>query len=140
MMIGTSIKRKDVYVKKNYVMFGDISGVIGVSGKVTGSSAVSLPGPLALKVVSAMMGEEVTGGLTDTIVHDGVGELINMIAGCAKTTLSSTPYKFDITLPTIISGRGHEMYHKQGTQCVSMIFETDSGDEFALDVSTQGKQ
>ena len=135
LMVGMSISRKEVYIKKNYVMFGDISGVIGVSGKVCGTSAVTLPGPFAIECIGAMLGEEIESGLNDLVVHDGVGELINMIAGQAKTTLASTPYRIDCTLPTIISGRGHELYHRQGTYCVSTIFQTDAGDEFALDVS-----
>ena len=107
MMVHMKVHRKDAYIKKNYVMLGDISGIVGVSGKTAGTSAVSLPADLAVKCISAMMGgEEIPGGINDTIVHDGVGELINMIAGQAKTTLSSTPLRFEITLPTIISGRG----------------------------------
>lgn len=139
MMVGRSVTRKDVYIKKNCMMFGDVSGVIGVSGKLCGTSAVTLPAQLAIDCVSAMMGgEEIKDGIGDVIVHDGVGELINMIAGQAKTTLGSTEYRFEITLPTIISGRGHEVYHKQGTVCVSTIFEMESGEEFALDLCTQG--
>ncbi|MDP7638708.1 MAG: chemotaxis protein CheX [Candidatus Hydrogenedentes bacterium] len=106
-------------------MFGDVSGVVGVSGMICGTSAVTLPAQFVIDCVSAMTGgEEITGGIGDVIVHDGVGELINMIVGQAKTTLGSTQYKFDITLPTVISGRGHEMYHKQRTVCISTIFET----------------
>jgi chemotaxis protein CheX len=139
MMVGQSVVRKDVYIKKNYVMFGDVSGVIGVSGKLCGTSAVTLPAQFAIDCVSAMMGgEEIKGGIGDVMVHDGVGELINMIAGQAKTTLGNTPYKFNITLPTIISGRGHEVYHKQGTICVSTIFETEEGEQFAVELCTQG--
>lgn len=137
MMMNMKIQRKEVYVKKNFVMFGDLSGVIGFSGDICGTSAVSLPGPLAIRCVGEMLGEESTAGLTSTVVHDGVGEIMNMIAGQAKTTLSSTEYRFEITLPTIISGRGHELYHKQGTCCVSMIFTVEAnGEEFAVDVST----
>lgn len=136
LMLGRKVSRKDTYIKKSYTMFGDVSGIIGVSGKMCGTTAVSLPGDLAISCIGSMMGEEITGGLNDLIIQDGVGEIINMIAGQAKTTLSSTEYRFDITLPTIISGVGHELYHKQGTLCLSVIFETEDGDEFAVDVST----
>lgn len=134
MMMGRKVTRKDVYIKKNYVMFGDVSGVIGVSGISAGTTAISFPASLAIRTVEDILGEKVTGGIGDVMVHDGVGEIINMIAGQAKTTLATTPMKFDITLPTIISGRGHELYHKQDTQCTSIIFATDDDQEFSLDL------
>lgn len=134
-MAGRSVTRTEVYKKKNYVMFGDISGMIWHSGNTCGSAAVSLPAPLALQVVSEMMGEEIESGLNDPMIQDGVGELINMIAGGAKTTLSGTKLAIDFTLPTIISGRGHELYHRQGTTTVSTVFKTDRDEQFAVDVS-----
>lgn len=137
LMMNRKIKRKDVYVKKNFVMFGDISGVVGISGKMCGTSSVSLPAEFAVDVIGDMMGDEVSGGIGDMVVHDGVGEIINMVAGGAKTVLGTTPLKFQCTLPTIISGRGHELYHRGDTTSVSMIFETDRGEEFALDICTQ---
>lgn len=136
-MLGQTIARKEIYIKKNYVMLGDISGLIGLSGVICGTAAVSLPAPFALKCVGTMRNQEDELELTDSAVRDGVGEIINMIAGQAKTILGATGYKFDISLPTIISGRSHELYHKQGTTILSMEFETDSGDEFAFDVSIQ---
>jgi len=137
MMMKQKIVRKEVYIKKNYVMFGDISGTIGLSGKINGTGAISLPGPLALKCINDMVGSEVATSIYDEEVHDGVGELINMIAGNAKTVLSPTEYAIDFTLPTIISGRGHELYHKKGTTNLSMVFETGDGLEFSFDLSTQ---
>jgi len=37
----------------------------------------------------------------------------------------------------IISGRGHEMYHKEGISNTSIIFESEPGKEFALDICVQ---
>lgn len=133
-MISRELKRKEVYVKKNYVMFGDISGIVGLSGRLCGTTAVSLPGDMAIDCIGEMIGEDTSGGLSEKVVQDGVGEIINMISGQARTTLASTPYKIQCTLPTIISGRGHELYHRDSTSNVSVIFETDRGEEFALDI------
>lgn len=134
MMASKKIVRKEVYIKKNYVMYGDISGLIGLSGDTTGIAAISMPAPLAVKTIGEMIGEEITGGVNDAVIHDGVGELINLIAGQARTTLSGTRYRFEVSLPTIISGRGHEIYHKQGTCCASMLFESGSNESFTVDV------
>ena len=138
-MLQKQVKQKEAYVKKNYVMFGDISGTIGISGKVAGTVTVSMPAEFALSCIREMIGEDEDFALSDMVVHDGVGEVINMIAGGAKTTLSGTEHAINFTLPTIISGRGHEMYHSQKTSNTSIIFETDKGEEFALDICVQLK-
>ena len=137
LMMNRKVRRKDVYIKKNFVMFGDISGVIGVSGNICGTSSVSLPADFAVEIIGDLMGEEIEGGIGDTIVQDGVGEIINMITGGAKTALGSTTYKMEYTLPTIITGRGHELYYRGDSTVISMVFETDRGEEFALDICSQ---
>lgn len=138
-MVGMKVQRKEVYLKRGYLMFGEISGIIGLSGKMTGTCAISFPAPLAIQVIEQLLGEKVENGIHDIVTHDGVGEIINMISGQAKATLSETPFRFDITLPTIISGRGHEVFNKKGTQCVVILFETEDQQRFTLEVCTPEK-
>lgn len=114
MMAGMKPIRRSVEVREDYRLLGDISGIIGLSGHATGYVAVSLPATLAPKVVGAMIGDEPEAGLTE-IVRDGIGEVINMIAGQAKTALSGTRHAFDISLPVIIIGRGHEIFDSMGS-------------------------
>ncbi len=133
-MVGIQVKRKRVYLKKGYRMFGDISALIGLSGATTGMCAVSLPAKLAVASVEKLIGEPVEQGIHDIVTQDGVGEIVNMIAGSAKATLSKSQYKFDITLPTIISGKGHEVFSKKGNACVVIVFDAEDGSEFTLDV------
>ena len=137
MMFNLKLKQKEAYVKKNYVMFGGISGFIGVSGNVCGFVSVSLPASFALGCIRSLIGEEEGASLSDMVVHEGVGELINMIAGGAKTTLSGSENAFSFSLPTIISGKGHEMYRKEGTCNTSILFESEPGKEFVLDACVQ---
>ena len=66
-------------------------------------------------------------------VCDGVGEIINMIAGQAKAMLVKTKYHFTISIPSVISGHGHEISHKKGTPNIVVLFEAD-GTPFALQV------
>ena len=134
-MLGEEITRKSVSLKKGYLMIGDISGMIGMSGSLTGTCSLSMPGPLAVQLIENMIGEKIEHGVQDIVVHDGVGELINVITGDAKTRLSDTKYKFNMTLPTIITGHGFEIYHRKGTRCVSIAFIDSEGLEFAVDVT-----
>lgn len=137
--VGMKIRRKDVYLKQDYLMSGDVSGIIGLSGSTAGTCAISLPEQLAVDVIEKLICEKIENGLEAVEVRDGVGELINMISGRAKSILSSTKYKFDITLPTIICGKGHEFFQKKSASCVVIVFETETVASFTLDVSVASR-
>lgn len=133
-MVTMQVRRKEVFIKQGYEMYGDVSGVIGLSGTTTGTCALSMPSALAERAIRTMLMTPDDELLAESEVRDGVGELINMIAGGAKTKLSTTPYKFNITLPTIISGGPHEVFHRASTYCVVIVFENIQQETFALDV------
>lgn len=131
-MCGLEVARKKLFLKDDYKMLGDVSGVMGLSGTACGSVVVSLPKDLACSVVTKMLGEDLGTELTADVC-DGVGELINMIAGQAKAMLVKTKYHFTISIPSVISGHGHEISHKKGTPNIVVLFEAD-GIPFALQV------
>ncbi len=128
------IRRKDLYLKHGYRMYGDTSGIIGLSGTTCGTCAISLPDVAAGYVVRRMLMMAEDAALDPVEMRDGVGELVNMIAGRAKAILSPTQYKFDVTLPTIISGEEHEFFQKKETHCVVVLFETENKGCFTLEV------
>jgi chemotaxis protein CheX len=134
-MVGMKVRRKNLYLKQGYMMYGDISAIIGLSGTTMGTCAVSLPYKLALDSIERLIGESLNNDVNRVELRDGVGELINMISGRAKAILSTTQYRFDITLPTIISGEQHEFFQRKGTHCVVILFETETGQTFTLDVA-----
>ena len=138
-MVSMELRRKEVYIKQGFDMYGDTSGIIGLSGTTTGTCALSLPAEVAQDAVRTMLMTPDDEVLSEPEIRDGVGELINMIAGGAKTRLSSTQYKFNITLPTIISGGPHEVFHRSSTYCVVVIFENKKGQTLGLDVCVSVK-
>lgn len=133
-MVSMQVRRKEVFIKQGYEMYGDVSGVIGLSGATTGTCALSMPASMAERAIRSMLMTPDNEVLAESEIRDGVGELINMIAGGAKTKLSNTMYKFNMTLPTIISGGKHEVFHRGGTYCVVIVFENVERESFALDV------
>ena len=137
LMLNKQVKQKEVYVKKSHVMFGDISGCIDLTGERSAAIAVSLPADFALSCIREMIGEDDDIALGTAVVHNGIGEMISMIAESAKTTLAGVGHLIEIATPTITSGRGHEIHHAPEATNTSIIFVTDQGDEFALDVSIQ---
>ena len=139
-MVGLTVRRRDAWVKDGYTVYGEISGVIGLSGATAGTCAISMPLSMAVHAVGAMLDETLEPDSSQGVVRDGVGELINMIAGRAKALLSKTPYKFDITLPTIVSGGRHEVFQRKGTRCLVLLFETETHARFSLEICVAEKK
>lgn len=73
---------------------------IGFSGAFGGAVEVALPEPLAMALVSALLGEEVDGTMPEHWLFDGVGEFANMICGAWLTNLSNSQ-AFELRPPTV---------------------------------------
>lgn len=132
-MCNIDCKRKKLFLKDDHKMLGDISGVMGLTGAATGSVVISMPGKLACQVVGNMLQMEPEDELSSDVC-DGVGEVINMVAGQAKAMLVKTKYHFTISIPSVVKGQGHEISHKKGTPNIVVLFETDLEQDFALQV------
>lgn len=131
-MCKMEIQRKSVFLKDDYKMLGDISGVMSLSGAAVGSVVVSMPADLACLVVGNMLGEAPAKDLTPD-VRDATGELINMIAGQAKASLVKTKYHFTISIPTVVTEPGQEIEHQKGAANIVVLFE-GGGYDFSLQV------
>ena len=57
-MANIDAKKGEIYIKQDDKMAYDISGVIGIAGKMSGFVVISFPESLALKVVSGFLGEK----------------------------------------------------------------------------------
>ena len=131
-MCGVEVVRKKIFVKDDYKMLGDISGVMGLSGTAAGSVVISMSSILARLVVGNMLGEPPAEDLTQDVV-DATGEIINMISGQAKASLVKTKYHFTISIPKVVTGPGHEIEHQPGTPNIVVVFE-GAGHDFSLQV------
>ena len=65
-------------------------------------------------------------------VLDGVGEMVNIIAGNAKKDLSE--FRIMISLPGVITGNDYQIKWPSGVPVISIPFESDLGD-FSVNVS-----
>jgi chemotaxis protein CheX len=123
---------KEVYFTNDFRVFGDISGIIGLSGEAEGILGITFYWPLAKMIIAKMMSvseEQINADL----IHDGVAEIINMISGSTKKDFVGKPYHFEISLPSVIVGSGHQIGHADNTSIAVMIFEV-SYQYFALQV------
>lgn len=125
-----SAKPGKIFMKEASDHFkGDVSGVIGiVSESFNGSVVISFPEATFLKVMTGMLGEEITEMSKDIV--DGTGEIINMIFGQAKISLNEKGYGIKTALPSVVSGKDHSLSTKTSGPTVVIPFESNCGNFF----------
>lgn len=124
-MTQIKAEKQSLSVSKNETPFSDISGIIGLGGEVKGSAVISFPTKLALAVASAMFMEELPE-INDE-VKDAIGEFANIIVGNARNKLVNSGLQVQISTPTIIVGKNHEIAHPDSVPFLVIPFKTDLG-------------
>ena len=121
------------YVKANKTALGDVSGMIGMAGdKVKGSFAITFTEKCILHIASQMLGEEIS--TVDDTVRDLVGEITNMVSGGAKRELSEKGYKFEMAIPSSITGKNHTITHKTTGAIIVVPFTIQEIGDFFVEV------
>ena len=116
-------------LKKEPVPDHEVSGIIGLSGDVSGCVVINLSRELALRLASALLDDEITD--IDEDCTDAIGEIANMIAGNAKTDFPSG--NTSISVPSVVIGQ-HKMRYPQGIPVITIPCHTDSG-ELIIDLA-----
>lgn len=137
-MASLATQFKEVYFSNSIRIFGDVSGIMGLSGNAEGTLVVTFYWDLAKMVVARMMGMK-EGDVDAELIHDGVSEIINMISGSTKREFVGKPYHFEITLPSVVVGPGHQIGHLQDTSVAVLIFQVED-QSFALHVCIKPKK
>lgn len=122
-MIGITAEREKPYLRKSEETHEGLIGVIGLTGRATGTAAVLVSSQTAINICERLLGSRPPG--VDADVVDSVGELINMIAGNAKAQLEE--YELSISLPSIIRGKDHAIEFPHDIQPVCIPFQTAAG-------------
>ena len=128
--LGFKVKTGQPYVLKDPQDLSEVSGLIGLAGETVGAVVLSFSRETAIAVVSKMEGR--TYSALGTEVVDGVGELINIIAGNAKKDL--TEFRIEISLPGVITGTTYRIHWPEGIPVVSIPFDSEVG-PFSVNVS-----
>lgn len=134
-----AVSLKEVFEKRSSVMFGDVSGIVGLSGNVTGMVAISFPASLAKTCISTHTGVP-PEKLSARELQEGVAELIAMIAEKVKVVLAETEDAFDTSLPAIVTGVGHEIFHRKGVDSVAALFAMSDGQHFTVELCVPSVQ
>ena len=133
-MVNLELQTGAPMLKANASHTYDISGVIGLSGEAQGVISLSFPKALALKVVSSLLGTEIK--IIGDEVTDGIGEIVNIVAGYAKQYL--TEYKLSISLPNVVIGNNHQIAVPSGVPTIIVPLKCVMG-EFAMEVALRTK-
>lgn len=112
---------------------GVVSGLIGMKAEgVSGSVALTLTLPAIREISRSLVGYEIASA--DKEAADLVGELTNMLVGGAKRILFERGYDFDMQIPQLLRGDGHEIVHHYPGQTVLLPFKVNQ-DEFYIELN-----
>jgi chemotaxis protein CheX len=100
----------------------DLSAVIGFTGSIIGNCALRFSAVSAQAAVDRLAGETVESPLE---IADGVGELVNMIAGNAKAALVDR--SISLSFPEVVRGRGHELGFSRHPSIIEIYFTSEIG-------------
>lgn len=128
--LGLSITPGNPFIKEEPYTLDEISAIIGLAGDTTGAVVLSFSKVCAMKIVSIFSGQEHL--FLSNEVLDGVGELVNIIAGNAKKDLLE--YRIEISLPGVITGNKNKIKWPTGTAIICIPFQSEAGD-FTVNVS-----
>ena len=118
------------YLRPDPQDLDEVSAIIGLAGDTRGAVVLSFSRETAIKIVSKMEGHEYK--MLGNDVLDGVGELVNIIAGNAKQDLLD--FRIEISLPGVITGNSYKIRWPEGIPVVAIPFTTEVG-PFSVNVS-----
>jgi chemotaxis protein CheX len=129
--LGLKIEAGKPYINaKPQNLEEEVSGIIGLAGEVVGAVTLCFKRETALKIVSVFCRKSFRVLSNEAI--NGVGELVNIIAGNAKQYMEQ--YRINISLPGVIVGKSYQINWPKGVPIISIPFTSEMGD-FTVNVS-----
>ncbi|OGJ86504.1 MAG: hypothetical protein A2268_02325 [Candidatus Raymondbacteria bacterium RifOxyA12_full_50_37] len=132
-MAQTDIEKKEVRIDKGLTVYGDISGVMALSGNANGFVVISMGIDTAIEIVKRMTMGDVSES-DNELIEGGIMELINVISGQAQALFNQNQHHFDFTTPTMVRGKGHTINHGLHENSIVVKFETPDHKELFLQV------
>jgi len=107
----------------------DVSAIIEFGGDAEGVAVLSLPEAIARRLVTLLLGSEVT---SQEDLSDGVGEILNIIAGGAKAQFGCEATV--MSCPSVVMGAGHAVRGLSNLETTVIPASCDCG-RFVIEVS-----
>jgi chemotaxis protein CheX len=128
--LGIPLKNLPPFVNNDNQNLNEVSAIIGLAGETAGAVVLSFDRDTAVRIISKFSSIPYQALSNDVI--DGVGELVNIIAGNAKKDLKD--YKIDISLPGVITGKSYKINWPKGVPVITIPFQSSYGN-FTVNVS-----
>lgn len=122
-MLATKVIRGKIYLHQPDHTHEGITGVIGLTGDATGAVAITVSYETAKSACERFLGTP-PDSVNDDVI-DCVGELVNMIAGNAKSEMED--YKLSISLPSIVHGRDYVTEFPKEVTRICVPFSSEIG-------------
>lgn len=129
-MLECQLSTGDLRVAQSQPGGPDVIGMIGLSGTAKAIVALRVPVKTALAVVGKMVGT--TFKSVDASIIDGIAELVNIVAGNAKSKFEG--HSLSLSLPSVVRGDICRLSSQSDAQWLEVPFECDLG-SFSLVVS-----
>ena len=123
-MLKCELVRGPLSLNANFQPAHEVSGIIGLSGRASGTVVVSLNREVALSATEMMLGGRPSS--IDSDVIDAIGEITNMIAGRAKAGLEALA--MSLALPTVITGKNHTIRFGSNAQTICIPYTCPWGE------------
>jgi len=136
-MTFTDAETGKAYLKKDDIAHGEVSGIIGITGDIVGSLAVSFESNCICGIVNSMLGEQYSEPTRDVL--DAVGELTNMISGVARTKMEKDGLSVFAAIPSVIIGKDHTITHILKAPSIVIPFSTPHG-HFVIDICVKASE
>ena len=125
-MSQVKLTRQTPFIKRPGVQkpvpIADITGIVAMnSDRYIGSMALCFQEPIILEIFGKMMG--VKAAVINDDAKDAVAELTNIVFGHAKRDLNLIGHAIKPAIPTVITGKNHEVRHSVEGLCVVIPFD-----------------
>ena len=99
-LLQLHVENSEPRLKTDSTVQYDVSGIIGLSGDVSGAVSLSLPIETAERMVALLVGAPLKSD--DEDFADAIGEIVNIVAANAKTELDGQ--SISISCPSVVIG------------------------------------
>lgn len=117
-------KRGPLSLERGAYTSNEVSVLISLVGDVWGIAIISLSFDIAKAITSRILGQEFHD--FNELAQSGIGELGNVIMGHTCTRLAELGYTIDISIPTLIVGKGSHI-STLGIDRIVIPLETEVG-------------
>ncbi|PID27944.1 MAG: hypothetical protein CSB55_07115 [Candidatus Cloacimonadota bacterium] len=119
------------YKVTTHFHFGEVSAVMALAGTKKGGIILSLNEKTARRIIANISATS-PDALEEEDVHDGIGEMINMIAGGAKARLTDDEH-FLLSALAVITGSRHRVIQQKEMPCAVMVYRLNE-EYFAIQI------